>query len=77
MAEQRPESLQNVFLEHVRSKAVPVTIFLVNGIKLQGYITYFDAYSLELTRAGQTQVVYKGAISTIMPGSPVQLSQDE
>ncbi len=77
MADQRPQPLQNIFLEHVRSKAVPVTIFLVNGIKLQGCITYFDMYAVELTRAGQTQVIYKQAISTILPGSPVQLSQGE
>ncbi len=75
MADQRPESLQTVFLEHMRSQAVPLTIFLVNGIKLQGCITYFDTYSVELTRAGQTQIVYKQAISTIVPGGPVQLSQ--
>ncbi len=77
MADLRPPSLQTVFLEHMRSKAVPLTIFLVNGVKLQGCITYFDTYSVELTRAGQTQIVYKHAISTILPGGPVQLSQGE
>jgi host factor-I protein len=77
MADQRPQSLQTIFLEHMRSKAVPVTIFLVNGIKLQGYITYFDTYAVELTKAGHTQVVYKHAISTILPGGPVQLSEGE
>ena len=77
MADQRMEPLQDVFLEHLRTKAVPVTIFLVNGIKLQGNITSFDAYSLSLTRPGQTQVVYKHAISTILPGDPVQLSHAE
>ncbi len=77
MADERSQALQTVFLEHMRSKAVPVTIFLVNGIKLQGCITYFDIYAVELTRAGQTQIIYKQAISTIFPGSPVQLSQGE
>ena len=77
MADQRPQALQNVFLEHMRVRAVPVTIFLVNGIKLQGCITYFDIYAIELTRGGQTQIIYKQAISTILPGSPVQLSQGE
>ena len=74
MAELRPTSLQNVFLEHVRSKSVPVTIFLVNGVKLQGCITYFDTYSIELTRAGESQMLYKQAISTILPAGPIQLS---
>jgi host factor-I protein len=77
MAGQSTQTLQNVFLEHVRSNTVPVTIFLVNGIKLQGNITYSDAYTLELTRVGQSQVIYKQAISTILPGSPVQLAQEE
>ena len=77
MAELRPTSLQNVFLEHVRSKSVPVTIFLVNGVKLQGCITYFDTYSIELTRAGESQMLYKQAVSTILPVGPVQLSQAE
>ena len=77
MAEARPTSLQNVFLEHVRSKGVQVTIFLVNGVKLQGSITYFDTYSIELTRAGESQMLYKQAVSTILPAGPVQLSQAE
>ncbi len=76
MANQCPQPLQNVFLEHMRSKAVPVTIFLVNGIKLQGCITYFDVYAIELTRAGQTQVIYKQAVATILPGGAVDLSQN-
>jgi host factor-I protein len=77
MADQRPQSLQNVFLEHVRSRSVPVTIFLVNGVKLQGCITYFDTYSIELTRAGESQMIYKQAVSTILPAGPVQLSNGE
>ncbi len=71
-----PQSLQNVFLEHVRSHRVPVMIFLINGVKLQGCVTYFDTYSVELTRAGQSQVLYKQAISTIQPAEPVDLRQD-
>jgi host factor-I protein len=50
-----------------------LTIFLVNGIKLQGYITRFDNYGVTLTRDGQTQFVYKGVISTISPLIPIQL----
>jgi host factor-I protein len=78
MADPRPATLQTIFLEHVRSKKVPVTVFLVNGIKLQGEITYFDTYAIALARAGHTQMIYKQTISTIQPGAPVQLhSEDE
>ena len=76
MADSRPASLQTIFLDHIRSKKVPVTVFLVNGIKLQGEITYFDTYAVGLTRAGHTQMIYKQAISTIQPGVPVQLHQE-
>ncbi len=76
MADSRPANLQTIFLEHVRSKKVPVTVFLVNGTKLQGEITYFDTYAVGLTRAGHTQMIYKQAISTIQPGVPVQLHQE-
>jgi host factor-I protein len=50
-----------------------VTVFLVNGVKLQGIITWFDNFSLLLRRDGHTQLVYKHAISTVMPGAPIQL----
>jgi host factor-I protein len=49
----------------------------VNGVKLQGCITYFDTYSIELTRAGESQMIYKQAVSTILPAGPVQLSNGE
>ncbi len=77
MADQRPAALQTIFLEHVRLKKVPVTVFLVNGIKLQGEITYFDTYAIGLSRAGHTQMIYKQAISTIQPGVPVQLHNED
>ncbi len=77
MADQRPASLQTIFLEHVRSNKVPVMVFLVNGIKLQGEITYFDTYAIGLTRAGHTQMIYKQAISSIQPGVPVQLHNED
>ena len=51
----------------------PLTIFLVNGVKLQGVVTWFDNFCVLLRRDGQSQLVYKHAISTIMPGQPVQL----
>jgi host factor-I protein len=78
MPDHRPANLQTIFLEHVRSKKVPVTVFLVNGTKLQGEITYLDTYAIGLSRAGHMQMIYKQAISTIQPGAPVQLhSGDE
>ncbi len=66
MAE-RPLSLQDHFLNSVRRSKISVTIFLVKGVKLQGVITWFDAFSLLLRRDGISQLVYKHSISTIMP----------
>jgi host factor-I protein len=62
-----------VFLNHLRKNKTPVTIFLVNGVKLQGIVTWFDNFSVLLRRDGHSQLVYKHAISTIMPVTPVQL----
>jgi host factor-I protein len=70
----RTLSLQDHFLNSVRRAKLPVTIFLVKGVKLQGVITWFDAFSLLLRREGASQLVYKHAISTIMPSeSPPDL----
>ena len=66
----RSLSLQDHFLNAVRRAKAPVTIFLVKGVKLQGVITWFDAFSLLLRREGTSQLVYKHSISTIMPGEP-------
>src|ERR687886_2248601 len=66
----RSLSLQDHFLNSVRRAKLPVTIFLVKGVKLQGVITWFDAFSLLLRREGASQLVYKHAISTIMPSEP-------
>src|SRR4051812_42708774 len=63
-------SLQDHFLNSVRRAKLPVTIFLVKGVKLQGVVTWFDAFSLLLRREGSSQLVYKHSISTIMPGEP-------
>lgn len=71
------KNLQDTFLNHVRKEKVPVTIFLVNGVKLSGMITWFDSFSLLLRRDSQSQLVYKSAISTIMPGEPIQLFDAE
>lgn len=69
------QHLQDAFLNHVRKAKVPVTIFLANGVKLQGTITWFDTFCILLTREGLSQLVYKHAISTIMPGEKIKLWQ--
>jgi host factor-I protein len=66
----RSLSLQDHFLNSVRRAKLPVTIFLVKGVKLQGAITWFDAFSLLLRREGVSQLIYKHSISTIMPAQP-------
>lgn len=63
----KPISLQDLFLNSVRKSKTPVTIFLMKGVKLQGIVTWFDAFSILLRRDGVSQLVYKHSISTIMP----------
>ena len=67
------QNLQDVFLNQARKSKMSVTIFLINGVKLQGVITWFDNFCVLLRRDGQSQLVYKHAISTIMPGGPLSL----
>jgi host factor-I protein len=66
-------NLQDMFLNTLRRTKTPVTMFLVKGVKLQGIITWFDNFSVLLRRDGQAQLIYKHAISTIMPSQPVEL----
>src|ERR1700759_955416 len=73
---EKQQNLQDTFLNAVRKSKSSVTIFLVNGVKLQGNITWFDNFCVLLRRDGQAQLVYKHAISTVMPLGPIQL-QDE
>ena len=77
MMTDKKENLQDVFLNNVRKNKSPVTVFLVNGVKLQGIVTWFDNFCILLRRDGHSQLVYKHAISTVMPVSPVQLWDDE
>jgi host factor-I protein len=77
MAAERSQNLQDTFLNHVRKNKTPLTIFLVNGVKLQGVVTWFDNFCVLLRRDGHSQLVYKHAISTIMPGHPVQLFEPD
>ncbi len=70
-------NLQDTFLNSLRKSKNPVTLFLVNGVKLQGVITWFDNFSVLLRRDGTVQLVYKHAISTIMPSLPLDLIGEE
>ena len=71
------QNLQDAFLNHVRKQMISVTVFLINGVKLQGVITWFDNFCILLRRDGQSQLVYKHAISTIMPAQNVSLYEGE
>ena len=73
MAEKQT-SLQDLFLNALRKSKTPVTMFLVKGVKLQGIVTWFDNFSVLLRRDGQSQLIYKHAISTIMPGGHVDVA---
>ena len=72
MAEKQ-QNIQDVFLNRIRKEKNSVTVFLVNGVKLQGIVTWFDNFSLLLKRDSHIQLVYKHAISTIMPSGPLSL----
>ncbi len=69
------QNLQDQFLNLLRKTKTPVTMFLVKGVKLQGIVTWFDNFSILLRRDGQSQLVYKHAISTIMPSNPMDARQ--
>jgi host factor-I protein len=73
MAQERAPPLQDTFLKHVQEHGVPVMVFLMSGIKLEGYITRYDNYGVTLTRDHQTQFVYKHVISSINPLTPIRL----
>jgi host factor-I protein len=67
-------SLQDLFLNALRKSKTPVTMFLVKGVKLQGIVTWFDNFSVLLRRDGQSQLIYKHAISTIMPSGQIDVA---
>jgi host factor-I protein len=71
------QNLQDTFLNHVRKTKIPVTVFLINGVKLQGIITWFDNFCVLLRPEGQSQLIYKHAISTIMPSQEIILYNGE
>lgn len=67
-------NLQEQFLNQLRRGRTPVTIYLITGIKLQGYIVWYDNYCIMLKRDEQVQIVYKHGVSTIMPNGPIDLT---
>jgi host factor-I protein len=69
------QNLQDLFLNTARRQHISVTLFLVNGVKLQGLITWFDNYSILLKRDGHIQLIYKHAVSTIMPATAIDLQE--
>ena len=71
---EKTNNLQDIFLNTLRKNKTPVTMFLVKGVKLQGIITWFDNFSVLLRRDGQSQLIYKHAISTVMPGGTVDVA---
>ena len=73
MSQDKRQNLQDTFLNHVRKNKISLTIFLINGVKLQGVVTWFDNFCVLLRRDGHSQLVYKHAISTIMPAQPLAL----
>ena len=77
MSGDKKQNLQDAFLNSVRKSKTPLTIFLMNGVKLGGVVTWFDNFCVLLRRDGQVQLVYKHAISTIMPSEPVSLFDAE
>jgi len=76
MAE-RSQNLQDLFLNTVRKQKISLTIFLINGVKLTGIVTSFDNFCVLLRRDGHSQLVYKHAISTIMPAQSIQLYDND
>jgi len=67
------QNVQNTFLNELKNKEISVTVFLVNGVKLQGIITWFDDNTVLLRRDGFTQLIYKHSVSTIMPSAVIDI----
>ena len=73
----KSQNLQDTFLNKVRKEKLSVTVFLIHGVKLQGIVTWFDNFSILLKRESQIQLIYKHAISTIMPSGELDLFQED
>ena len=77
MTQEKTQNLQDTFLNYIRKNRIATTVFLLNGVKLQGIITWFDNFCVLLRRDGMSQLVYKHSISTVMPGQPVNLFEED
>lgn len=73
---QKKNNLQEIFLTQARKQNVPVTMFLMNGFQLRGTVTGFDSFTVVLSTDGKQQIIYKHAISTIVPLHPVSLMEE-
>src|SRR6476646_2277609 len=76
MAKDNFHRLQDTFLDHLLRRKMPVTIFLANGVRLQGIVAGYDAFCVLLERDGEQQIVYKHAITTTVPAYPVDLREE-
>ncbi|MCD8509809.1 MAG: RNA chaperone Hfq [Bacillus sp. (in: Bacteria)] len=74
---QQPVNIQDQFLNQLRKESIPVTVFLLNGFQLRGYVKSFDNFTVILDTEGKQQLVYKHAISTFSPQRNVQLNQEQ
>ena len=74
---QTKSNLQEIFLTRARKQSVAVTVFLVNGFQLRGTVTGFDNFTVALDTDGKQQVIYKHAISTIVPQRALSLQESE
>ncbi len=74
---EKTKNLQELFLNRVRLDKLPVTVFLMNGFQLRGIIRAFDSFTVVLDSEGKQQMIYKHAISTIVPPRPVSLGDEE
>ena len=73
---QKTENYQDQFLNQARRDRTPLTVFLMNGFQMRGIVTGFDSFVILLQSDGKQQMIYKHAVSTITPSSPVKLTQE-
>jgi len=77
MAQQKGQMLQDPFLNTLRKERTPVAIYLVNGIKLQGQVESFDQFVIVLKNTSVNQMIYKHAVSTVVPAKAIKYLSDE
>ena len=77
MPAEKTQNVQDLFLNHLRKNKTQVSVYLVNGFRVQGIITWFDNFSLLLRREAHSQLVYKRSISTVLPVQPIQVFEGD